>query len=132
MANGMYDAGREGFLKATVDFDTNNIKASLLDASDYTRNLATQDFYDDVSAAEVDASGNLASKTTAAGVADAADVTLTAVTGDAADEVVVWADSGTPSTSALIANWDTGTGLPVTPNGGDITIAWNASGMFKL
>ena len=32
-----------------------------------------------------------------------------------------------------MANIDTGvTGLPVTPNGGDISITWNASGIFTL
>jgi hypothetical protein len=42
-------------------------------------------------------------------------------------------DIRTESTSALICFLDTGvTGLPVTPNGGDITITWNASGIFAL
>ena len=37
------------------------------------------------------------------------------------------------ATSPLVAYIDTGvTGLPVTPNGGDIAVAWNASGIFAL
>jgi len=38
------------------------------------------------------------------------------------------------STSRLIAWIDTGTNLPVTPNGGDITVQWDAGAnrIFKL
>ena len=42
---------------------------------------------------------------------------------------------GTESTSNLIAYMDTGmTGLPVTPNGGDITVQWanTSNRIFKL
>jgi hypothetical protein len=79
-------------------------------------------------------SGALASKTKTAGVADAADVTLSAVSGDQSEQLVVWADSGVESTSRLILNIDTATGLPVTPNGGDITVQWDsgANKIFKL
>jgi hypothetical protein len=42
-------------------------------------------------------------------------------------------DTGTAATSPLVAYIDTGvTGLPVTPNGGNITVTWNASGIFQL
>ena len=77
-------------------------------------------------------SGNLASKTNVLGVCDAADVTFSAVSGDVSEAVVVYRDSGVAGTSELIAYIDTATGLPVTPNGGDITITWNASGIFSL
>jgi hypothetical protein len=79
-------------------------------------------------------SGALASKTYTAGVFNAANVTLTAVTGSAVNYIVIYADSGTDSTSRLIALIDTATGLPVTPNGGDITITWDTgtNKIFKL
>ena len=42
-------------------------------------------------------------------------------------------NAGANTTWPLIAYIDTGvTGLPVTPNGGNITVTWNASGIFKL
>lgn len=63
---------------------------------------------------------------------DAADVTLTAVSGDPSEQVEFHKDSGTESTSFLICNFDTSTGLPVSPNGGDINIIFNASGIFKI
>jgi hypothetical protein len=45
---------------------------------------------------------------------------------------VIYKHTGTESTSTLIAYIDSGTNLPVTPNGGDITVQWNASGIFSL
>lgn len=135
MANALFDKGREGFLDGTIDWDTNNIKVVLVDTADYTVNLSTHDNLDDVPAlARVATSGNLASKTVTAGVADAADVTLSAVTGDPSEALIIYQDTGVESTSRLIAYIDTATGLPVTPNGGDITIAWDngANRIFKL
>lgn len=135
MANALYDKGREGFLDGSIDWDTDNIKCVLVDAADYTKDLATHDNLDDVPAgARVATSGNLASKTVTAGVADAADVTFTAVTGDPSEQIVIYMDSGSAATSRLIANIDTATGLPVTPNGGDITVVWDsgANKIFKL
>ena len=49
-----------------------------------------------------------------------------------AESVVELKDTGTTSTSNLIAFWDTATGLPVTPNGGDITVTFSASGHFTF
>lgn len=135
MANALYDAGREGFLGGTNDWDTNNIKLMLVDAADYTKNLATHDSLDDVPAgAREETSGNLSSKTITAGVADAADVTFTAASGDPCEQLIAFEDSGTENTSSLIFNIDTATGLPVTLNGGDVTVQWDngANKIFKL
>jgi hypothetical protein len=135
MANALYDLGREAFLGGDLDYDANTIKLYLVDNADYTVNLATHDFADDVATAgKVATSGAFASKTKTNGVADAADVVLTAVSGDPSESIVIWQDSGTQSTSRLIAYIDTATGLPVTPNGGDITVQWDngANKIFKL
>lgn len=135
MANALYDAGREGFLAGTADWDTNNIKIALIDEADDTIDLAVDDNWDDRAAASrVAISGNLASKTTTAGVADAADVTFSTVTGDPSESIDIYEDSGTESTSSLLANIDTATGLPVTPNGGNINVVWDsgANRIFKL
>lgn len=135
MPNALYDAGRAGFLGGDIDWDANTIKVTLVDSADYTLNLATDDFYDDVPAAgRVATSSALTSKTTTAGVADAADITFTSVTGDQSEYLVIWADTTVESTSRLIANIDTATGLPVTPNGGNIDVAWDngANKIFKL
>lgn len=134
--SGLYDKGREGFLDGSIDWDTDDIRAILIDTADYTVALTTHDFLDDVAAgARVAVSGALVSKTVTAGVADAADVTFTGVTGDSVEAIILYKHTGADATSRLIAWIDTASsGLPVTPNGGDITIQWDAGAnrIFKL
>jgi hypothetical protein len=135
MANALYDKGREGFLDGSIDWDTDTIKAVLVDSADYTRDLTNHDNLDDIpSGARVATSSALTSKTVTAGVADAADVTFSSVTGDQFEYVILYKDTGVESTSRLIACIDTATGLPCTPNGGDITVQWDsgANKIFKL
>lgn len=130
MASGLYDLAREKFLNGQIDWADDNIKAMIVDAADYTVNLATDEFLDDVAAgARVGTTGNLTGKTTAAGVADAADATISTVTGDPTEAVVVYKDTGDAATSPLICFFEN---VTVTPNGGNITLQWNASGLFKL
>jgi len=135
MADYLYGIGRQGFLNADVDWAADNIKCVLVDGGDYTAAQDTDDFLADIAAGgRVATSSNLASKTSTLGVADAADVTLSAVTGDQCEKIVIYKDTGVEGTSALIAHIDSYTGLPVTPNGGNITIAWpsDANRIFKL
>lgn len=133
MANALYDLGREKFLTGDIAWDTDDIKVALVDTGTYTVNLATHEFHSDLSGI-VATSGNLSSKTTTAGVADAADVTLSSVSGNQSEALVIFKDTGVSGTSPLIAYIDTATGLPVTPNGADITITWDsgANKIFKL
>lgn len=129
MANSLYDRGREGFLAGDIDWDADNIKIALIDEADDTPDLALdQDWADRAAAARVATSGNLTSKTTTAGVADAADETFSAVSGDQSESIDIFQDSGVEATSLMIANIDTATGLPVTPNGGDIVVQWDSGG----
>lgn len=139
MANALYVAFRNGVLGShatRVDLDADTIKAVLIDHGTDTPNVSTDDFYNDISAGIVGSlSAALTSKTigtVAAGVFDADNVTFTAVSGASVESVNLLKDTGTTSTSDLIAYFDTGTGLPVTPNGGDITVTWNASGIFTF
>lgn len=137
MANALYDKGREGFLDGSIDWDTDTIKVALIDTGVYTVNLSTHDFWDDVNTggAVIGTPQTLSGKTVAAGVADANDVTFTAVTGATVEALVIYKDSaGADSTDRLIAYIDTGTGLPVTPNGGDIIVVWDngSNKIFKL
>ena len=107
----------------------------LIDEADDTIDLAVDDNLDDRAAASrVATSGAMATKTATNGVADAADVTWTAVTGDPSESIDGYKHTGTESTARLIFNIDTATGLPVTPNGGDITAQWDngANKIFKL
>lgn len=135
MANGLYDKGREGFLDGSISWTSDTIKAVLVDTGAYTANLSTNANLSDIpSGARIATSSALSSKTATGGVADAADVTFSSVSGATIEAVVLYKDTGSASTSRLIAYIDTGTGLPVTPNGGDIATAWSngANGIFKL
>lgn len=133
MANTYYTKAKDALWKAQIAYDTDNIKAVLVDTADYTLNVATHEFLSDIPAiARVATSANLTGKTISGGVIDAADVVLSTVAGDEAEAVVVYQDTGVESTSRLIAYVDTATGLPVTPNITDITIRWNASGIASL
>lgn len=139
MANALYVAYRNGVLgsHATyVDLDADTIKVALIDHGTDTPVVATDDFYNDISAGLVGSlSSALTTKTigtVAAGVFDADNVTFTAVSGNSVESVNILKDTGNAATSNLIAYFDTGTGLPVTPNGGDITVTWNASGIFTF
>jgi hypothetical protein len=133
--SGLYDKGREGFLDGSINWASDNIKAVLVDAGAYTASLGSNQNLSDISSgARIATSGNLTSKTVTGGVADAADVTFSAVSGVTAEAVVLYKDTGSASTSRLIAYIDTASGLPVTPNGGDIVVTWSnaANKIFKL
>jgi len=132
--NALYDKGRESFLKGEFALASDNIKAVLV-ATTYAVNLATHQFLSDISSGDrIATSGNLANKTTAAGVFDADDVTYTAVSGAQISFIVLYKDTGVPSTSRLIAYIDTVTGFPFTPSGSDVAIIWanTSSKIFKL
>ena len=76
----------------------------------------------------------LTAKSTTGGAADAADVTFTSVSGPSIEAIIIYADTGTEASSPLIAYIDTATGLPITPNGGDIIVTWDngANKIFKV
>jgi endosialidase-like protein len=68
------------------------------------------------------------------GTFDGDDVTFTAVSGTVVGAIVIYRqNAGANTTWRLVLYEDTSvTGLPVTPNGGNIVITWNASGIFTL
>ena len=136
MANALYDHGRNEFLSGDLDWPTHDIRMLLKDAADHTTNQATDDNLDDIASGARVAimTVTMQNKTAAAGVADADDVTFGSVTGDVSEELVIFYHTGTESTSTLIVNIDTATGLPVTPTGGDITVQWDSGSnkIFKL
>lgn len=145
MANGLYTLARAKFLSGNAvggttvaDFIawlTDDIKVALVDTTSiYTPDLATDEFLSDVTSggAVISTSSNLTNKTATGGTADADDITFSSVSGVQSEALVIYKDTGTPSTSPLIAYIDTATGLPVTPSGADVTVAWDAAGIFTL
>lgn len=134
MANSLYDQGRQDILGGNIAWLSATIKLVFTNHSIHTPNVTSDAHLSDISAATVATSGAFTSPTDTAGVADAADVTVTAVSGSAFASVNIYKDTGTGSTSTLIAYIDTATGLPLTPNGGDITVSWDngSNRIFKL
>jgi len=119
---------------SVIDFNTDNIDASLLDETDSGTITASFVDYDEVDTATVVATNDVAVTSITGGVVTLTGaVTFTSVTGDAADFLSVWKNSGTPATSPLAITWDSATtGLPVTPNGGDITATWGSNILVTL
>jgi len=116
-----------------VDLDTDTIKVILADSADYTVNLTTHDFLNDVASGARVSTATLASKAISGGAFDSADPTWTAVTGDVCELVIMFKDTGNEATSPLIAYYDTfSAGMPITPNGGNIVATVHASGWFSL
>ena len=131
MANALYPKFKESLLQAGVNMSSGTVKVALVDTGTYTYSAAHQ--YLSSLTGVVGTAQTLGTKTFTNGVFDAADATFTAVTGNSVEALVLYVDTGTAGTSPLIAYIDTGvTNLPVTPNGGDISIVWNASGIFAL
>ena len=135
MANALFDHAREQFLTGNIDWATDTFKIVLVDTAAYTVNLSTHQNLDDVAGvSRIATSGALASKTTTAGAADCADITFATVTGASIEGFVIYKDTGVEATSTLIGYVDTGTGLPITPNGGDIVLVVDngSSKLFRL
>lgn len=131
MANAIYPLAKKAFLDADIDLLVDTIKVALIDLADYTYSSSHQ-YLSSASSAVVGTAATLGSKTTTGGVFDAADATISAVTGDPTEALIIYKDTGNAATSPLIAFIDTGTGISFTPNGGDCTISWNASGIFAI
>ena len=132
MANALYPKWKEAIVQATSNSSIGGtVKIALVDTGTYTYS-ASHEFLSSLSGV-VGTAQTLATKTFTNGVFDAADVTFTAVSGASVEALVIYVDTGSSATSRLVAYIDTGqTGLPVTPNGGDITVTFNASGIFAL
>lgn len=119
---------------SVVDFDTDDIDASLLDETDSGTITAASVDYDEVDGATVVATTDVTVSSVSGGVVTLSGaVTFSSVSGDAADYLAVWKNSGTPGTSPLTITWDSATtGLPVTPNGGDIVATWGSNILCTL
>lgn len=135
MANAIYPKAKEAFLSQSpaLDLDSDNIKVMLV-AVAQAYDQAHQ-YVSALTPANIIArSGNLASKSVTSGVFDAADVTFVAAPAGSQCNLILYKDTGNDSTSPLIAFLDTGTGLPVTTNGGDVIVAWDngANKIFRL
>jgi hypothetical protein len=140
MANAWYPKHKEALLQATANSamngsGTTGVYAALYDVGAGGAYDSADEFYSSVVAGEVGTPVEIgATKSYTNGVFDGADVTFSAVTGAQCEALIIFVkNAGANTTWRVVAYLDTNvTGLPVTPNGGDITVSWNASGIIGL
>ena len=141
MANALYPIYKTALLAAAanVSLDQNTSTdgpyVALVDTGTYTYSAA-HDFYNDLSGI-VGTDQRITTPTVGSvsqGTFDGDNVTYTAVSGASVEALIYYRkNSGANTTWRLVMYQDTSvTGLPVTPNGGDIAISFNASGIFTL
>lgn len=142
----LYDIGRRSFLTSVTvgaftgqtDWGTDNFRVVLLDLTQYSLDAVShEDMVDVVAGARV-ADVPLANPVALAdGTASADNTVFPAVTGNEVGAVLIYRDNGTATDAdnLLVAYIDSAiSGLPVDPNGGDITILWNGGDgrIFRL
>ena len=142
MANAIYPKAKEKMLAPgtlgtssgnAIDWVDDTIKVALVDTGTYTYN-SSHEYYSSVVSGVVGTPQTIgATKTATNGQADGANVTFSSVSGNESEALVIYKDTGSNNTSPLICYLDTGvTGLPVTPNSGDIDVTWDSSYIFSI
>jgi len=121
---------------SVIDFNGDTMTASLLDEDDSGAITTSTVDYDELDAAVVvaaQAMGSLTVGVVGVGIFDAADTVFSSVSGDDADWLAVWKDSTVAATSPVAIGFDSATtGIPVSPNGGDITVTWAGGGILAI
>lgn len=132
MANKKYPKYAEALLRGGANLESGTVKVALIDLGVYTYNDA-HEFFSSVSGV-VGTPVEVTGKTFVNGLFDATvNPTFSAVTGNTAEALILYIDTTNPATSRLLIFMDTDIGgIPVTPNGGDINLTWNASGIFQI
>jgi hypothetical protein len=123
----MYGLAREGFLTSVSGFDWNSAAIQLaFVTTGYTPNYTTDQYLSVISGGNIVAqSGTFSSLSSSLGTANAANETVSSVSGAQFAYVVIYSFITNAAASPLIMNIDTATGLPCTPNGGNIVVQWD-------
>jgi hypothetical protein len=130
VANALYPNFKEHLLKGDIDLDLGTVTCYLVDLLDYTY-AATHDLIADLPVGARVSSASVPTIVITDGNVDGGNFTFSSVTGDPSEALVLsWNNGGS---EYLVAYYDTGvTGLPVTPNSGDINVTVDGSGLFDL
>lgn len=142
MANAIYPeykqavlGGSSGDLDGGVhDLIASTVKCILWDQDDGAYNGAHTFVSDLTGTGIVARSAAFTSKTAANGTFDADNISFTSVSGDQCEALIIYIEDAAGDTeSRLVCYLDNGiTGMPVTPNGGDINVTWDAAGIFTI
>lgn len=137
--NQLYDSARAKFALGTLNWEDASWKAILVkttcafEATDATMSDITPS--DVVAAAQSmdTSSGSYGVQTN--GAVDAADVTFPNVSGDQIGAIIIYSEeAATDAQRHLVAYFGSATGLPITPNGGNIIVTWDngTNKIFRL
>ena len=143
MANALFAAYKQVLLGdnaiagfSVPDLEGGDQRLILIDTADDDPAIATDQDLADIAAAAREETVALTSESVALSGStvtyDTADPTFSAASGDVCEELLIYEHTGVEGTSLLIVSYDTfASGMPVTPNGGDIIVTVNASGWFS-
>ena len=127
MANLIYGKAKQSLLNGQINVSSQVLKILFVDST-YTFSQNTHQFVSDISSSAIKArSAALANVQNILGVLDADDLTIASYPGNAFKSVILYVDTGSDSTSRLIAHIDTATGIPFAGinTALNITIAWS-------
>lgn len=140
MTNAVYPEALDGLLSGAIDLDTGVLKAAFVRGYTYD---AT-----DVTVADIVATGTLngtsaalGSVTITSGVVDAADTSISTTASANDHALIIFQASAVTggadvaqSSQRLVAYMDTGTGLPIQPGTGTVTVTFDAgtNRIFKI
>ena len=137
MANAVYPLFKTSLLSAdtnvalTFNTSTDGPYCALM-SSTYAYSAAHQ-FMSSLSS-PVGTDQRITSPTVTTGTFSGANLTYTSVSGNQITQFAIYRmNNGANTTWRLVVFFDTSvTGLPLTPNGGNITVTWNGSGIFTI
>lgn len=136
MPNFRYPYGNQKILEGEIPWLTAPIVAHLIGTQYYQPDTIHQTMLDVPEEAVVATSGTLTGRSSTLGVADADDVTWGTVptSTTSGNAVILATETGARATSVLIAYFGTIVGVPVHPDGSDITCHWDngANKIFVL
>jgi hypothetical protein len=144
MASFLYDEFRATLggepTHSAINLETDTFSMFFVDEADDTISQSADiDAADRASAAQVPAfasapslANNTATVSSNILVFDADDLTFTSLSGDQSESLDLFKDSGTDTTSPMVANFDDYTGLPLTPSGGNVTVVFSGTGIIRI
>lgn len=133
-----HNTAKKKFQDGDIDLLVDTLRVTLLNG--WTPNIDTDEYWDDISANEISATGytaggaTLGTKSTAVDTTndrsefDAADVTWTSLATATITRAALIHWTGTPSTSTIIGSWE----IATNSNGGNYTLQFNAQGVLHF
>jgi hypothetical protein len=133
MASTWYTKALERMFSGTLDLSTATLKTVMIDTAQYTFNASHEFRASVATGAQVGTPQTLGNKTFINGTFNADDVTFPSVAAGAAlGAVLGYIDTGGSATDINVFYYDESPDLPVTPDGGNINVIWDATGIATL